>query len=407
MGKEAKIGVVLIMGLLIVLGVVLARNVWKPSGDSEAVASSKKDKSTTSKSKDKEPSTNSRRMTVLSQGDSNTRSAPPAMTGWGSPSEGSESDDATNSDPSQTSGRALLPSANDWSNTQDYSTTEPQPESEGTSNWDVAQSGDPYQQNMESTSDGDGYDSATQRNALKVISPPESSASGDSRYADSGQYSARNSYSGQTSPYQNNYRSPYSTSARTASSPGSTGSYSSNPYSSNRSTYGSGTLSDNDGQYKVQPNDSYWVISKKLYGTGGYFKALAEHNLKEFPKEDRLQVGDLISTPKVEALERTYPGLCPKASRRQAARGQASVRSASSSYHSGRTYTVEEGDTLFDIARFELGKASRWAEIYELNRDLLGEDCDFLAPGMKLALPEEASQDPITRKPDADSPYQR
>lgn len=388
MGKEAKIGVVFIVGLLIVFGVVLTRSLWKSSDDAEASAKQKKDESKASQKE--EPSTTASQATVLAQGESNTMSTPPAMTGWGSPSSSYESDDTTDSDPTQAAGGALLPSVNSWSNAQDDSSNEQQPESDGTSNWDMAQNDDPYQQNQESTSGRGGYDSPSQRGTVNVLSPP-----GDSQYADSGQ----------TSPYQGGYRSNYSTQARTTSTPGSTGSYSSNPYSSGPSPYGAGSLSGNDGQYKVQPNDSYWVISKKLYGTGGYFKALAEHNLKEFPKEDRLQVGDVLSTPKVEALERTYPGLCPKASRRQAARGRASVLGASTSYHSGRTYTVEEGDTLFDIARFELGKASRWAEIYELNLEMLGEDCDFLAPGMKLALPEEASQDPITRNPESDSTY--
>ncbi len=49
------------------------------------------------------------------------------------------------------------------------------------------------------------------------------------------------------------------------------------------------------------------------------------------------------------------------------------------SYRSGRPYTVAEGDTLFNIARYELGKASRWVEIYELNSDLLGKDINYLA----------------------------
>ena len=40
----------------------------------------------------------------------------------------------------------------------------------------------------------------------------------------------------------------------------------------------------------------------------------------------------------------------------------------------GRTYTVASGDTLFSIARYELGKASRWAEIYDMNRDVLGKN---------------------------------
>ncbi len=43
----------------------------------------------------------------------------------------------------------------------------------------------------------------------------------------------------------------------------------------------------------------------------------------------------------------------------------------------GRTYIVAEGDSLFDIARSELGKASRWVEIYDLNADVLGKDIDI------------------------------
>jgi nucleoid-associated protein YgaU len=59
-------------------------------------------------------------------------------------------------------------------------------------------------------------------------------------------------------------------------------------------------------------------------------------------------------------------------------------------------YVVEEGDTLFDIARYELGKASRWAEIYDLNRGQLGTDYNYIAPGTKLMLP-----DAVTSEPDA------
>jgi nucleoid-associated protein YgaU len=73
----------------------------------------------------------------------------------------------------------------------------------------------------------------------------------------------------------------------------------------------------------------------------------------------------------------------------------------------GRIYVVEEGDTLFDIARYELGKASRWAEIYDLNRHQLGSDYNYIAPGTKLVLPDEAMSEPepITTRPVA--PYAR
>jgi nucleoid-associated protein YgaU len=64
-----------------------------------------------------------------------------------------------------------------------------------------------------------------------------------------------------------------------------------------------------------------------------------------------------------------------------------------------RSYTAVEGDTLFDIARCELGKASRWVEIYELNQSVLGMDIDNLVPGTELALPQDAAPDPVTRRP--------
>jgi nucleoid-associated protein YgaU len=68
---------------------------------------------------------------------------------------------------------------------------------------------------------------------------------------------------------------------------------------------------------------------------------------------------------------------------------------------------VAEGDTLFDIARAELGKASRWAEIYELNRDQLGEDFNYLAPGMQLVMPPRGDRpESITTRPSRDA-YRR
>ena len=55
-------------------------------------------------------------------------------------------------------------------------------------------------------------------------------------------------------------------------------------------------------------------------------------------------------------------------------------------------HAVNEGDTLFTIARYELGKATRWAEIYDLNREALGEDFDYLRPGMELVMPARGTE---------------
>jgi nucleoid-associated protein YgaU len=158
-----------------------------------------------------------------------------------------------------------------------------------------------------------------------------------------------------------------------------------------------------DGKYEVQPNDSYWTISERLYGTGAYFKALAQLNRGNGAGEDWLQPGTLISAPTVTELEKSYPDLCPKPSRRDAMQSQTQSRVSTVStrhqHRGGRTYTVVEGDTLFNIARYELGKASRWAEIYDLNRDVLGKDFNYLTPGTQLVMPEGEKSDVIAQPP--------
>lgn len=145
------------------------------------------------------------------------------------------------------------------------------------------------------------------------------------------------------------------------------------------------------GKYVVQPNDSFWTISQKVYGTGGYFKALYYHNRERFPRPDRLEVGAAIVTPPVEELYQRYPNLCPRPERRATSAPRARLAGGERSYGGsrGRSYLVQEGDTLFHIAKFELGDVSRWGEIYELNRDLLGDDFDYLVPGSTLVLPED------------------
>ena len=49
-------------------------------------------------------------------------------------------------------------------------------------------------------------------------------------------------------------------------------------------------------------------------------------------------------------------------------------------------HLVESGETLSGIAEHELGDATRWPEIFDLNRPLI-DDPDKIHPGQVLALP--------------------
>ena len=53
---------------------------------------------------------------------------------------------------------------------------------------------------------------------------------------------------------------------------------------------------------------------------------------------------------------------------------------------SGRTYTVQSGDSLSKIAKREYGDASQWKKIHEANRDTI-KDPDLIHPGQTLKLP--------------------
>lgn len=145
-----------------------------------------------------------------------------------------------------------------------------------------------------------------------------------------------------------------------------------------------------NGKYTVQPGDTLWSISEKVYGTGGYFKALGAANRSSLPRSDKLTVGNQLAVPPTTDLERDYPSLCPKQRKSALVRPKSTPPAGTQRRNGSDVYIVNEGDTLFDIARYELGKASRWAEIYDLNRDILGEDFDYLRPGTELVMPARA-----------------
>lgn len=153
--------------------------------------------------------------------------------------------------------------------------------------------------------------------------------------------------------------------------------------------------------FVVGPQDTYWSIAQQVYGNGGYFKALYEYNRRAHPRPDRLRPGDRLATPSREELEQDFPELIPRqlADGRAPARGAARRAPTPAPVASGRTYVVVEGDTLFDIARYELGRAARWVEIYELNRALIGEDMNRLKPGLELSLPAEGGAGNLSRQP--------
>ena len=59
-------------------------------------------------------------------------------------------------------------------------------------------------------------------------------------------------------------------------------------------------------------------------------------------------------------------------------------------------YTVQKGDSLWKIAREQLGNGFRWGEIYEANRETI-RNPNLIYVGQKLNIPE--IQETNRRKP--------
>jgi nucleoid-associated protein YgaU len=67
----------------------------------------------------------------------------------------------------------------------------------------------------------------------------------------------------------------------------------------------------------------------------------------------------------------------------------ADVKARQTDVAHGTTYTVKAGDTLSKIAKEHLGDASAYTEIFNLNRDQLG-DPNKIQPGQVLKIPRRA-----------------
>ncbi|MGI9519572.1 MAG: LysM peptidoglycan-binding domain-containing protein [Pirellulaceae bacterium] len=133
----------------------------------------------------------------------------------------------------------------------------------------------------------------------------------------------------------------------------------------------------------VEAGESFWTVAQRVYGDGRYFHALYQANNERVASFNELTEGAMLITPSIDKLIEQWPELCP----------ESAEVSAPPTYEGSEVadvYTTRGDETLFDIAREELDQASRYLDIFELNRDLLPNDAapDAVLPaGLRLRLP--------------------
>ena len=149
-----------------------------------------------------------------------------------------------------------------------------------------------------------------------------------------------------------------------------------------RKAVGGGGTANQPTSVVSQELDSFWLIAQRVYGDGRYFNALYEFNRDQVESFNDIPAGTRISTPPVDQLRQRWPDLCP--------RETFAVTTPVETVNDPDGYTTEPGDTLFEIARNELGQASRYLEILDLNRDRLAPGTGHetaLPPGTRIRLP--------------------
>jgi nucleoid-associated protein YgaU len=125
------------------------------------------------------------------------------------------------------------------------------------------------------------------------------------------------------------------------------------------------------GMHTVVSGDSIWKIAHRTYGDANiqeHIDAILAANPSV--DADNLKVGAKLTLPAADGSDIA----------RQPAAKQVTALS-------GSLYEVKKGDTLSSIARAQLGNASKWKSIYELNRERIADPASIKA-GTTLRLPK-------------------
>ena len=157
------------------------------------------------------------------------------------------------------------------------------------------------------------------------------------------------------------------------------------------------TVSFEETMWTVKKGDSFWSIAQSHYGDGRFFRALYQQNRRSVPGFENLTAGTELILPSVDELIRRNPDLCPSDFVRKNDPWRATpddimddLTEACEADLDQRLYETKAGDTLFGIARQQLGQASRYVELLKLNQYRIDGDLNHeskLPPGTQLLLP--------------------
>lgn len=141
--------------------------------------------------------------------------------------------------------------------------------------------------------------------------------------------------------------------------------------------------------YTWKSSDSLRSIAERYYGDATKLALLRRHN------EGRVdvQAGEKIlipvfdlESPMTAASSTTATEPIADATPAKSGKGVTATQPAKPNATGARTHVVKEGESLWKIAKQELGSGARWKEVYEANRDVLATP-ESVHTGLRLRIP--------------------
>lgn len=150
-------------------------------------------------------------------------------------------------------------------------------------------------------------------------------------------------------------------------------------------------------RHDVREGESIYRIAQTAYGDGKLWTKLVEYNKGKISSNGSVRQGVTLLLPPREALLGKPLPAAPTESepmrkspstpgKPQSKPEPSRVDPQPERAVASKTYTVQRGDSLSDIAKKTLGSARRWNEIVDLNKDVL-DDENTLVVGLTLKLP--------------------
>ena len=142
--------------------------------------------------------------------------------------------------------------------------------------------------------------------------------------------------------------------------------------------------------YIVQSGDNLTKIARKVYGPGREreYRRIFLANRDKLPDASTVSPGQELVIPPLAPSRPEARSLARAPTPARPHYTEMTLEAMSNRFRRGRHYVVRAGDSLTDIARRELGSASRIAvrRLYQANRDRI-TDPDRLPVGLPLRIP--------------------